>query len=78
MTAQFWMGIAIGSMGAWAFLILVIVAQHRGRGRVSSLSTEANHLLRERNAIGERQVYQMNDIAIALEAINQTMKEGKP
>ena len=77
MTAQFWMGIAIGSLGAWAFLILVILSQHRGRGNAKNLSATANDLLRERNEIGVRQVDQLEGIAIVLRAINARLKGGK-
>ena len=72
------MGIAIGSMGAWAFLILIMLSQHKGRRMAKDLSDEANDLLRERNAIGNRQVDQLEDIAIVLRAINSRLKGGKP
>jgi hypothetical protein len=77
MTAQFWMGIAIGSMGAWAFLILIMLAQHRGRRMAKRLSDAANDLLRERNAIGEQQVDQLEDIAFSLRSINANLKWDK-
>ena len=68
------MGIAIGSMGAWAFLILIMLSQHRGRRMAKGLSDAANDLLRERNAIGNRQVDQIEDIAIMLRSINENLK----
>lgn len=74
MTAQFWMGIAIGSMGAWAFLILIMLSQHKGRRAAKGLSDAANDLLRERNAIGEQQVDQIEDIAATLRSINANLK----
>jgi len=64
------MGIAIGSMGAWAFLILTLLAHHRGRRAGKDLSAAANDLLRERNAIGEQQVDQLEEIAATLRSIN--------
>lgn len=67
MNAQFWMGIAIGSLGAWAFLILTLLAHHRGRRAGKNLSADANDLLRERNAIGQEQVRQLKAIAAWLE-----------
>ena len=67
MNAQFWMGIAIGSLGAWAFLILTLLAHHRGRRAGKNLSAGANDLLRERNAIGQEQVRQLKAIAAWLE-----------
>ena len=78
MTAQFWMGIAIGSMGAWAFLILIMLSQHKGRRAAKGLSDAANDLLRERNEIGQKQVDQLEDIAIVLRAISARLKGGKP
>jgi hypothetical protein len=77
MTAQFWMGIAIGSMGAWAFLILIMLSQHKGRRMAKDMHTDANDLLRERNAIGNRQVDQIEDIAIMLRSINQNLRGDK-
>jgi uncharacterized membrane protein len=77
MTAQFWMGIAMGSMGAWAFLILIMLSQHRGRRMAKGLSDAANDLLRERNAIGEQQVDQLEDIAFSLRSINANLKWDK-
>jgi len=73
MNAQFWMGIAIGSMGAWAFLILTLLAHHRGRKAGKDLSSAANDLLRERNAIGDQQVVQLEDIAATLRSINANL-----
>jgi len=73
MTAQFWMGLAIGSMGAWAFLILILLAQHRGRRMAKDMHTAANDLLRERNAIGEQQVDQLEEIAATLRSINANL-----
>ena len=78
MNPQFWMGLAIGSMGAWAFLILTLLAHHRGRRAGKDLSADANDLLRERNEIGQKQVDQLEDIAIVLRAINARLKGGKP
>jgi len=73
MNAQFWMGLAIGSMGAWAFLILTLLAHHRGRKAGKDLSSAANDLLRERNAIGEQQVDQLEEIAATLRSINANL-----
>ena len=78
MTAQFWMGIAIGSLGAWAFLILIMLSQHRGRRMAKGLSDAANDLLRERNEIGQKQVDQLEDIAMVLRGVNARLEGGKP
>lgn len=62
MSAELWMGIAIGSLGSWAFLIVVLSSMQTGKRNAKNGNAIANELLRERNEIGERQVAAMEEI----------------
>jgi hypothetical protein len=74
MTADFWMGIAIGSLGAWAFLIVVLVAMQTGKGKAKTGNSIASDMLRERNQIGREQAKHLRAIATWLEV---TVREGR-
>jgi hypothetical protein len=76
MTADFWMGIAIGSLGAWAFLILILLSQHRGRGLAKDAHAIANDLLSERNEIGREQAKHLRAIAAWLEIKTREGRRG--
>jgi len=76
MTADFWMGIAIGSLGAWAFLIVVLVAMQTGKGKAKAGNAIANDLLRERNEIGREQAKHLRAIAAWLEIKTREGRRG--
>ena len=63
MNADLWMGIAIGSLGSWAFLIVILAAMQTGRRNAKEGHSIANELLHERNAIGKEQVEALKTIA---------------
>jgi hypothetical protein len=76
MTTDFWMGIAIGSLGAWAFLIVVLVAMQTGKGKAKAVNAIANDLLRERNEIGREQAKHLRAIATWLEIKTREGRRG--
>jgi len=76
MTTDFWMGIAIGSLGAWAFLIVVLVAMQTGKGKAKAVNGIANDLLSERNDIGREQAKHLKAIAAWLEIKTRGGRRG--
>jgi hypothetical protein len=80
MSIDLWMGIAIGSLGAWAFLILILLSQYRGRQAARQANDDASFLLLRRNQIGEEQVKKLGEISMNLELLNDTLnrKDKEP
>jgi hypothetical protein len=67
MSTDFWMGIAIGSLGAWAFLIVCLISMQTGKSNAKRASGIANKLLERRNSIGIEQLSELRSIVDALD-----------
>ena len=80
MSADLWMGIAIGSLGSWAFLIVVLGSLQTGRKNAKAHNDETYQLLSERNMIGHEQVRLLGEISMNLELLNDTLngKDKEP
>ena len=74
MSGELWMGIAIGSLGSWAFLIFILTTMHQGKRKASSSQAIANGLLKERNNIGHEQIRLMGDINASLETMCEILE----
>ncbi len=63
MSADFWMGLGIGSLGPWVFMVVVFCAAGKGTAKNREHNEEVLRLMRERNALDKRKVGALDEIA---------------
>lgn len=75
MSADLWMGIAIGSLTPWALVILLVRRNKQDVDKAITGGKTATELLAKRNEIGRLQVSALMEIQHRLEGIYDRMPE---